>query len=330
MASCRVDPSLERVRVGEMTFPLGAIPVEALEPRQGYAVLFEPADGDNEGDWEEWPDRYVFDIVITVDRLEALVRHLVGLLPGRIYPILDILGVDAFREVDPYVSYELVGLDRFTDTLRQYRDFFFEDGLVGFGAMSDDPFIYFFIDEHKIITLRCVMEDRERVEGVLRAFDLQEVEEPAGADAAIHEHRSVLASPTEDAQVLGFEEIVEELRETWQLLLNVDPESNVNDDGSELGITNWRLLARAEYAEDPLVRYLEVFVRAGCLREAEELGREACDRLFDADEREPERAAMIEVDRIGPEHFLRMLRESESPVTSPPPDAGVLHVRWAS
>lgn len=329
MASCRVDPNLERVKIGDVAFPLGAFPVEEMSPRQGYTILFEPADGDNEGEWEEWPDRYVFDIVISIERLEPLFRHLISLLPGRIYPILDILGVDAYREVDPYVSYELVGLDRFTDTVRRYRDFFFEDGLVGFGAMSDDPFVYLFVDEHKIITLRCTMEHRERVEGVLKAFDLEEMEEPAGADAAAHEHRSALLVPEDDSETLGFEEIIEDLRESWQLLLNVDPESNVDDEGRDLGITNWRLLARADFETEPLVRYVEVLLRAGSLREAEDLAREAADGLFDADEREPIMASIVEIDRIGPEAFAQFLKDSGAPTDQPPTDAGVIRCRWA-
>ncbi len=329
MVSCKLDESLERVRVGDMDFPLGVYPVEEMTPRQGYTVLFEPADGDEEGEWEEWPDRYVFDIVITATRVESLVRHLLALLPGRIYPILDVLGQDAYREVDPYVSYELIGLDRFTDTLRRFRAFFFEDGLVGFGAMSDEPFLYLFVDEHKIITIRCTMEDRERVEDVLRAFDLEEVEEPAGADFAVHEHRSVLVAAPDQENVLGFDEVVEQLRDEWQLTLNVDPESNVDDDGRELGITHWRVLARAEYDQDPLVRYVEVLLRAANLREAEELGREASDALFDAEGREPALAAFVEIDRIGPEAFASLLAEFGGSEAQVPPGAGVVASRWA-
>ena len=324
-----VDASLERVKVGEFAFPLGAYPVEPMTPKQGYEVIFEPADGDNEGEWEEWPDRYVFDIVISAERVEPLVRHLMAILPGRIYPILDILGHDAYREVDPFVSYELLGLDRFTDTLRRFRGFFFEDGLVGFGAMSDDPFVYLFVDEHKIITLRCRIEQRELIEGILGAFDLEEVDKPAGADAALHEHRSVLVAPMEKESILGFEEIVEELRERWRLLLNVDPESNLDDAGNELGITEWRLLARAEYDNDPLVRYIEVFLRASCIGEAEALGREAADSLFDVDKREPTLAAIVEIDRIGQKDFQAILAEAGVKKAEIPPETGVVFARWA-
>lgn len=315
--------------MGDVAFPLGVYPVEQSEPRQGYTVLFEAADGDSEGDWEEWPDRYVFDVVITSERLESLVRHLMALLPGRVYPILDVLGHDAYREVDPYVSYELIGLDRFTDTVRRFRAFFFEDGLVGFGAMSDEPFIYLFVDEHKIVTVRCTMDDRQRVEDVLRAFDLEEVEEPSGADSAVHEHRSVLVAPVEQDEVLGFDEVVEQLRDEWQLILNVDPETNVDDEGNDLGVTYWRLLARAEYEQEPLVRYVEVLLRAANLAEAEELAREAADALFDEEGREPTLAALVEVDRVEPEAFSALLKDAGAGKVSIPTGSGVVSSRWA-
>ncbi|MEC9372674.1 MAG: hypothetical protein VYC34_02480, partial [Planctomycetota bacterium] len=134
MPRVELDTTLERTEKNGFVFPLGVYPVEDLAPREGCAVEFEAGDG-GEGEWEEWPDRYVFDIVISQDRLPALCRALFSLLPPRIYPILDVLGADAYREVDPYIAYDLVGVDRFLDKTHEYQDWFFEDGLVGFGAM---------------------------------------------------------------------------------------------------------------------------------------------------------------------------------------------------
>src|SRR5205814_9142077 len=83
---------------------------------------------------------------------------------------------------------------------------------------------------------------REKVESVLAAFDLGEVEEIAGADAATHEHRGVLDTPDDRPDLLTAEEIVEELREDWGLVLNVDAERNIDDEENDLGITGWRCI----------------------------------------------------------------------------------------
>jgi hypothetical protein len=255
MARCRVDESIQRTIIDDFAFPLGVYPVEPMSPRQGYTVWFEPADGDDEDDddtgdagaqWEEWPDRYVFDIAVTSTRLEALVRQLLALLPPRVFPILDVLGADAYREVDPYVAYDPIGQEHILDALRRYRGYFFEDGLVGFGAMSEDPFLYVFVDEHKMVTVRVQADHKERLEALLAAFDLPPVEKVAGADATVHEHRGVLDAPEGRPDLLTAEEIVEELRDEWGLVLNVDPSGNTDDDGNELGITGWRCIIRFE------------------------------------------------------------------------------------
>jgi hypothetical protein len=285
MARCKVDPAIERVEVDGFPFPLGVYPVEPLKARAGYTLAFEPADGDESGsgpgreqgeplgesdnefesglsdsfgggldgepshggnEWEEWPDRYVFDILVPTTRVEPLFRALFALMPGRIFPILDVLGHDEYREVDPYVSYDLLGTDRFIDAIRRFRGFFYEDGLVGFGAMSDQPFLYIFVDEHKILTVRAEVPLRERIEQILAAFDLEQIEEISGADSVTHEHRSVLEAPHERMDLLSADEIVEELQEEWRLELNVNPETNVDEEGNDLGMTGWRCLVRVD------------------------------------------------------------------------------------
>jgi hypothetical protein len=209
----------------------------------------DPDSGDaplpmNTGEWEEWPDRYVYDILVPSPRVEPLLRSLLAIVPGRIYPILDFLGQDEWREVDPYVSYDLLGLDRFMDALQRYKGFFFEDGLIGFGVMSEEPFIYVFVDEHKVVTVRVQADLKDKIEVILAAFDLEQTEALLSADSVTHEHRSVLDAPDERRDLLTPEEIVEDLRDQWRLVLNVDPESNVDEEGNDLGTTGWRCIMR--------------------------------------------------------------------------------------
>lgn len=291
--------------------------------------------GDGEaGDWEEWPDRYVFDVLVPAPRVEALCRTLFAMLPGRVFPIVDMLGQDEYREVDPYVAYDLVGLEQFLDGVRRFNGFFYEDGLVGFGVMCEEPFIYIFVDEHKIVTIRVETALREKVESVLAAFDLQEIDEIAGADAATHEHRGVLDAPDDRPDLLNAEEIVEYLRDKWRLVLNIDPETNVNEEGEPVGITGWRCLVRHDW-EIPLNeaeaakaaaqakrrpeigRYAEVFLTAGCHREAEDLAlaefksllSPSLRKIWEQDEESPDVPVLVAADRLRPEHFAEELDE---------------------
>jgi hypothetical protein len=324
MPSCRLDPTVKRLTTDGFQFPLGVYPIEALAPKAGYTLTFEAADGDNDsGEWEEWPDRYMFDIVVSAERLEPLCRRLFSILPGRIYPILDLLGRDAFREVDPYISYELLGTDRLLDALRRYRDFFFEDGLCGFGAMCDEPFVYLFVDEHKIVTARVEPEMKERIEKILETFDLEPVQDPAGADAAAHEHRSILLTPPDQPDLLGPDEIVEVLRDEWHMLLNVDPDSNVDDDGHELGMTSWRCIVRCDPSDSSPSRYAEVVLDADRLRIAEEAALDAVEGLADQAGKSPEwdDSVIVAADRLDPETVKEVLAEpiagAEYPTKSP-------------
>ena len=301
MSRCAADENIQRVTVDGFAFPLGVYPVEPMKPRAGYATEFEPADtDDDEADWESWPDRYVYDVVVPISRLGVLWDQLFALMPGRVFPILDFIGHDAFREVDPYMAYEPVGKERVTDALRRFRDFFYEDGMVGFGVVSDEPFLYLFVDEHKILTIRAEPELRHQIEGVLKSFDLEPVDEPAGADAAAHEHRGVLLAPKERPELLSAEEVVEELRERWRLLLNIDPESNQDDDGNDLGFTPWRCLVRCASEKNPEDRYAEILCVADRLRSAEERSMDAAIELL-GEPGEWSDIVVVAADRITPD-----------------------------
>lgn len=284
MSRCRADESIQRRTVKGFDFPLGVYPVESMTPQQGYNSEYEPADGDEGLDEvEAWPDRYVYDIVLSAPRLESLWVQIFAMMPGRVYPILDYIGHDCYREIDPYIAYEPVGQERMTNLLQRFHDFFFEDGMVGFGAVSEDPFFYAFVDEHKILTLRIEPELRPKIEKLLGAFDLNLVDEPAGADAAAHEHRSVLEISNDRPDLLNADEIVEVARERWGLVLNVDPETNLDDEGNELGITPFRCLLRYESDQNPTGRYAEVLCTASNLLQAETLALEAMDILIDTE-----------------------------------------------
>ncbi len=326
-----VDTSIERTSAEGFAFPLGVYPVEAIEPKPGYFEQFEAAEGSEpflagmDEEWEEWPDRWLFDVLITATRLPSLFRMCLTLLPSRVYPILDVLGNDDFREIDPYLAYDLVGVDHIVEGVRRYSQWLFEDGMVGFGAMSIDPFVYLFVDEHKVLTIRVQLDLKERVEKILRAFDLELVEDIRSADSVHHEHRSILTVPEDDPRVLSPDDVLDELRGAWALELNVPGEGNVDEDGKELGITAWRCLVRCVRGEELPDRFAEVILTADSLDVAERLAAEGAARL---DEESASWAAVepIALDRLTTEHFAEVL---DSPVGDRLAQSEVCVARWA-
>lgn len=310
-----IDPTITRNEPEGFAYPLGVYPVEPLEPLQGYTAEFESADGDNEADWEEWPDRFMFDVVVTTQRLRSLCKLLFSFLPGRVYPILDVLGNDAYREVDPYIAYDLVGIERFLDGVLHFEEWLFEDGLVGFGAMSMNPFFYVFIDEHKAITIRAGLDLKDRVERALAAFDLGPLEELVGVDSVAHEHRGVLAPPDagEDASLTA-EEIVERLIDSWLLQLNVDPRTNVDEQGRDLGFTAWRMVTRCIPEEEEPPVYAEILLVSDCLENAEALAVQAVNTVAEAPARPINGWLEVHVpscERITAERAAKLLEQTE-------------------
>lgn len=285
MTRIQLDSSLSRTVTEGFSFPLGSYPVEPLTPKPGFMVHFEPADGSVDTpdlptgeDWEEWPDRFAFEVLLSNDRVRPFVRTVLGLMPGRVYPILDILGNDAYREIDPYIAYDLVGIEKVYDAIREYDAWLFEDGLVGFGVMSVEPFLYLFVDEHKIITLRATIENKEKFERLLAAFDLSTSEELVAADSVAHEHRTVLAAPGEQNEGLSADEIVERLRDAWLLELNIDTRSNLDAEGKDLGVTAWQCVARCALPESAPDAYAELLLTADSHQNAQKLVDEALRR----------------------------------------------------
>lgn len=327
------------MEVEGFAFPLGVAPVEPRALKPGYVVEFEAADGaageapgeaaGEEGrpgaggaggaggaapaedwtgeEWEEWPDRFMYDIVLSASRLRPFCRVLFEILPGRVYPILDVLGRDAYREIDPYLAYDPVGIEKFLDGVIRYADWLYEDGLAGFGAMSLDPFFYVFIDEHKVVTLRASLDLKERVEKILAVFDLKPVEKLDSVDALEHEHRPVLHAPPDRPDLLGADDIIDRLREDWKLELNIDRQRNVDDEGNDLGLTAWQCIVRCRGAgEDDPDRWAEVLLTAEHLDAAERLAGEAVA----AEAPKPDGWAEVDVsrcDRLLPEEMAAAL-----------------------
>ena len=335
MVGCEIDPSMTRHEVDGFKFPLGVYPVEKMMPKAGYTLHFEPADGDeHEAEWEAWPDRYVFDIVLSAERVEAFCKQLLEMLPGRVYPIVDLLGHDAYREIDPYMAYELVPFDHFVDGIRRFHQFFYEDGMAGFGAMSEEPFLYIFVDEHKIVTVRAEPSLKDRIEKLLKAFDLEACDDATGADGASHEHRSVLVTPADRPELLGPEEIVERLRDQWNLVLNIDPDSNVDEEGKPLGTTPWRVVVRVERGgaagsrRKARERYAEVLLYADCLHVAEDAALSHVDKLVGNKKPPIDDAVVVAADRLLDVQMNELLGEAKKKakgsVPAPTPVSGTV------
>jgi hypothetical protein len=247
MREFRLRQDLTRRSVGSFQLPLGVEPEGLPEPTQGYTLTYQAGEGDE-------PDTYAFHIVVSHDKLKPIIDAAFDLLPDEVTPVVEIGSRDAYRSVDVYVGEEPLPVDHFLRVWYEFEDVLIEDVCIGAGANAEDPFVEVFVDSWKGIVIHVPMEWRERVEKMLHKLGLEEVAEtwPGGLEQEepLSQIREVLE--IEDEHSPDLDELLLQLREAWDLTLNIDPESNLDDAGRELGLTLWHAIVIAEPIQDPL------------------------------------------------------------------------------
>lgn len=270
MTRLRLRTDIERAVVKGFAFPLGIEPGELDPPTQGYTITYTPGE-------DEEPDTYVFHVVVSHEKLRPLLRQAFKLLPGQVFAIVEIGSRDAYRSVDVYLGEEPITLDHFLQTWRDYEPLLLEDGSIAAGANSEDPFVEVFIDHWKGFYVHVPLELRDQVEKMLHTAGLDEVpqtwqsgleEESAAATTQL---RPVLAP--ESGFPPDIDELLMQLRHEWRLELNIDPETNIDEGGRELGLTLWHAIVTVDEVEGERERRADVSIwaTAGSLSEMQQV-----------------------------------------------------------
>jgi hypothetical protein len=269
MREYRLREDLQRTVIDGFALPLGFVPARSrtvAAPAVGYTVDYTTGEDDE-------PDTYAFYAVVSHDRLAPILHRALEMLPDEVHGILEIGSRDAYRSVDVYMGRRAIGREEFLESWEFFEPFILEDGSVGCGANSDDPFVEVFVDQWKGLSLHVPLGMREEVEELFAGFGLREVLEtwPMGTAEDVSESlrvRSVLAIGDEfDPDV---DEMVLQLRQAWNLELNVDPEANVDDSGRALGSTLWHAMVLVQSAKKPRVDgYASIWATASSLAEME-------------------------------------------------------------
>ncbi|MHC4768030.1 MAG: hypothetical protein ACYTEI_04885 [Planctomycetota bacterium] len=201
------------------------------------------------------------------------------LLPETVYGIVEISSRDAYRPIDVYIGQEEVPLRRLLTTWRQVEPILLEDASIAAGANSENPFVELFLDQWKGLSIIVPLSMRDDVESILDSFALEEVAQtwPVGADNPALEQsqiRPVLAGSAVGAP--DIDDVLMVLRRDWQLELNVDPDTNVDEGGRELGMTLWHAVVGVGGVEGGVAESgdsadLSIWATAGSLKELEVL-----------------------------------------------------------
>ena len=267
MREPRLRTDLKRAVTNGFAWPLGFDPGPTPPPTQGYTVTYGAGE-------EDEPDTYAFSVVVSHERLGPIVRAAFErFLPEEVCPILEADSCDAYRRLDVYMGEDVIPLQRFLRVWERYEPFLLEESALAGGANSDDPFVEVFVDQWKGVVIHVPLSMREEVETMLAGFGLEEVAQtwPAeGEGATSTAIRPVLEVVDDDST--DFDELLVNLRREWQLQLSIDPDTNVDEGGRDLGLTLWHAVVLvASVADDERATYADVWATAGSLNEMQDL-----------------------------------------------------------
>ncbi len=301
MRDFRLRTDLQRVVIDGFALPLGFAPEQGTlkAPVQGYTVSYAVGEDDD-------TDTYSFHVVVTHERLREVLSKAFQLLPEQVYGIVEIGSRDAYRTTDVYLGDDLVSRSDFMRMWKQFEPFLLEDGAVAAGANSEEPFIEVFLDQWKGVTVHVPADRREDVEHMLQSLGLSEVPETWSEDEADAEKEDIAdlfdeksyvrpVLDTGDEFMPDVDELLMQLRHAWQLELNVDPRTNVDESGRSIGATLWYavVIVSDSSGKPDSGAYVSIWATAGSLLEMERLVEEAL-----AEHREWEFGDIYTIDRV--------------------------------
>jgi hypothetical protein len=192
-----IRSDLVRRPVGSVRCPLGVFPCErGASLREGYETHFHTAE-------DELGDQYEYRLLVSADRLFDTAKQLFELLiPEEAYATYEEFSLDAYRENDAFMSDDVVPRDRILLAWERYGDYLVEDGKCGFGALSFDPQIEIFVEEHGSIFIACALEQKARVEEIIHGLRLEHFETLKCIENYRHQHEDVLLVDPNDSEMM--------------------------------------------------------------------------------------------------------------------------------
>jgi len=268
-APFRIRSDLGRVVEHGFAYPLG---VESGGQRPGVAGWSR---GVLEAD-ETHPETLTYTIVVSHELVRPLLHELFRLLPRRVCGLLELGSRDAYREVDVFIGDE-IETDRFRGAWNFFEPLLLEDAMLGAGVNTPSPFLEIFLDPDKRIIVHVETGGLGVIEKILRRFgverrhdeDIQPVR--SIADLSL---RGVLEQ--RPGAMLDSDHLLQELRVSWKLRLDDDPDRNLDARGRDIGLTLWRGLAQVDQ-EDPAGRRIgqaNIWGVATCRRAMSQLIRD--------------------------------------------------------
>ena len=123
MEAYKLRRDLRRAVIDGFALPLGIDPGRIRAPASGYTISYSPATDDE-------PDTYSFYVAVSHERVAAILRRALALLPKRVCAIVEISSRDAYRQTDVYLSDQEISRRECLQTWREWETVLLEDGAI--------------------------------------------------------------------------------------------------------------------------------------------------------------------------------------------------------
>lgn len=269
MSLYQLRDDLPRAVLDGFVFPLGIVPAPGLIPMQGWTMQWTTGEGELE-------DCCTFHVVQSLDRLVPLLEDCFQLLPEHgLHGILELGSRDAYRAVDVYLGDQAMDREHFIRTWRLYEPIFLEDAGLAVGVNAEEPFVEVFLDPDKGLLLHVDPSLQEEVRALLATHGVEEAP-VVGYELEDDELERIGIRPVlvqADGLICDMDQLLQELRYEWHLVLDEDPETNVDGRGRRIGRTLWHAVVIMEKDTGEVVHeaHATVWGSAASRREMEEL-----------------------------------------------------------
>jgi hypothetical protein len=230
----RIKADLQRVIERGHAFPLGVAGGGGRPEAWGWCRTNRPSQ-------DEHPASLTWTVVVSHEKVRPLLMDFFRLMPDAVVGILELGSRDAYRAVDVFLSRSTIDTERFRGAWDLFEPILLEDATLAVGVIGEEPFIEVFLDQDKRILVHGEPTSATAIESVLRRFNLEQRTEKELIVPVILLETTVTRPILEDwpERIVDSDQLLMDLRGVWDLVLDEDPEQNLDGLGRNIGRTLW-------------------------------------------------------------------------------------------
>jgi len=227
------DKRLKRYKAGKLSLPLGIVSTAKTRGRECCTYEFYPDIADT------GEDQYCFAAVVDSARTLEVFESFFKYFQAPVKVVLTYLSYDYSRVYDNYRSRSEYPFDEVHELWKRFRQYFADDGTVGFGIINVDPLMELIIDEHKEIRFYCPVELFDRVKKDFEKIGVPFVDNYEPYFYHEHINRPILKTGGQYSVLMDEFDIRYAFTRAFNLELLIDEESQEDEQDKTLGDTPW-------------------------------------------------------------------------------------------